>query len=54
MLPKQSTEEEMIWQGIDGTPVSWPYLSQTQLNEFHTKGYMFLAFPTLYPSGKIM
>ena len=51
MLPRQTTEEEMIRQSIDRTHVSWPHINQTPLNEFRTEGYMSLAFPTLYPTG---
>ena len=51
MLPRQNTEEEMIRQGTDRTPVSWPHVNQTPLNEFRTEDYMSMAFPTLYPTG---
>ena len=51
MLPRQNTEQEMIRQGTDRTPASWPHINQTPLNEFRTEGYMSMAFPTLYPTG---
>ena len=44
MLPRQNTEEEMIRQGTDRTPVSWPHVNRTPLNEFHTKGYILYVY----------
>ena len=41
----------MIHQGTDRTPVSWPHVNQTPLNEFRTEGYMSMAFPSLCPTG---
>ena len=31
--------------------VAWPPRCDTPLNEFHSDGYITLAFPTLIPTG---
>ena len=38
--------------GKQQTPVvPWPPHGDTPLNEFHSEGYVTLAFPTLFPTG---
>ena len=31
----------------------WPSIGGTPINEFQTEGYFSMAFPTLFPTGKI-
>ena len=50
--PRQATERESIEQVVSAEQsVAWPPCGDTPLNEFHSDGYMTLAFPTLYPTG---
>ena len=32
-------------------PIAWPPPGDTPLNQFHSEGYITLAFPTLFPMG---
>uniref|UniRef100_A0A8D9B0H4 Uncharacterized protein n=1 Tax=Cacopsylla melanoneura TaxID=428564 RepID=A0A8D9B0H4_9HEMI len=37
----------------DGPPeIPWPEISTNPINEFTTAGYIAMAFPTLFPTGK--
>ena len=50
--PRQATEQEAVEQVVSGEqPVAWPPHGDTPLNEFHSEGYITLAFPTLFPTG---
>ena len=50
--PRQATEQETVEQVVSGEqPVAWPPRGDTPLNEFHSEGYITLAFPTLFPTG---
>ena len=33
------------------SPVMWPNIDDTAINEFNTPGYIAYTFPTLYPIG---
>ena len=50
--PRQATEQEAVEQVVSGEqPVGWPPRGDTPLDEFHSEGYITLAFPTLFPTG---
>jgi len=50
--PRQATEREAVEQVVTGEQaVAWPPHGNTPLNEFHSEGYITLAFPTLFPTG---
>ena len=50
--PRQATEQEAVKQVVSAEqPVGWPPRGDTPLNEFHSEGYITLAFPTLFPTG---
>ena len=51
---QEQTEMEAIQSTINSTnsPLPWPELSKTPLNEFTTEGLATMAFPTLFPYGK--
>ena len=50
--PRQATEREAVDQVVSGEhPLAWPPRGDTPLNEFHSEGYITLAFPTLFPTG---
>ena len=50
--PHQATEREAVEQVVSGEQAAtWPPRGDTPLNEFHSEGYMILAFPTLFPTG---
>ena len=50
--PCQATERETVEQVVSGEqPVAWPPLGDIPLNEFHSEGYITLAFLTLFPMG---
>ena len=52
--PRQATERETVEQVVTGEqPVAWPPRGDTPLNEFHSEGYITLAFPTLFPTGAV-
>lgn len=36
---------------LSSTPISWPLVLGTPVNEFTTEGYFSCAFPTLFPTG---
>lgn len=36
----------------DNSPMEWPHVGDTPINEFKEPGYIARAFPTLYPWGK--
>ena len=48
VAPRQATEREAVEQVVSGEqPVAWLPRGDTPLNEFHSEGYITLAFPTL-------
>ena len=48
VAPCQATEQEAVEWVVSGEqPVAWPPRGDTPLNEFHSEGYITLAFPTL-------
>ena len=50
--PRQATEQETVEQVVTGEqPVAWPSRGDTPLNEFHSEGYITLAFTTLFSTG---
>ena len=50
--PHQATEREAVERVVFAElPVAWPPRGDTPLNEFHSKGYITLAFPTLFSTG---
>ena len=50
--PRHATEREAVEQVVTGEqPVAWPPRGNTPSNEFHSEGYITLAFPTLFPTG---
>ena len=52
VAPRQATEQETVEQVVNGEqPVAWPPRGDTLLNEFHSEGYITLAFPTFFPTG---
>ena len=55
-----ATQRETIEQAVQslGQPQSshfmWPSIGGTPINEFQTEGYFSMAFPTMFPKGKII
>ena len=53
--PHQATEQEAVEEVEEvlagEQPVAWPPRGDTPLNEFHSEGYITLAFQTLFPTG---
>ena len=50
--PRQATERETVERVVSGEQsVAWPPRGDTPLNEFHSEGYITLAFETLLPTG---
>ncbi|CAG8503777.1 4193_t:CDS:2 [Paraglomus occultum] len=37
---------------FENPPMTWPQIDNSPINEFQTPGYIAMAFPTLYPTGK--
>ena len=51
-VPSTYQKQETIQKSIDHqSPVMWPALGSTPVDEFHSEGYLSQAFPTLYPTG---
>ena len=55
-----ATEREIIQQAVQSleqprsSHLMWPSIGGTPINEFQTEGYFSMAFPTLFPTGKII
>ena len=48
---RQATEREAVEQVVSGEqPVAWPPHGDSPLNEFHSEGYITLAFPNVFPT----
>lgn len=51
---QQSHEVNIIRAMINGEdPLDWPTIAGQPINEFRTPGLATLAFPTLFPCGKV-
>ena len=56
LTPPRMTEQEAIRQSVQEqqsnlpSTVAWPPAGETPINEFRTEGYIFCAFPTLFPT----
>ena len=54
-VPQQEQTEiesiQSIIQEKSATPLPWPELSKSPINEFTTEGFATMAFPTLFPYG---
>lgn len=37
---------------LENPSMIWPQIDHNPINEFQTPGYIAMAFPTLYPTGK--
>ena len=48
---EQQTIRQSVQQPCAPPVLSWPSSSGTPINELTTEGYMFCAFPTLFPTG---
>jgi len=56
LAPSSHREDEAINEALARmhakiTPIVWPNIDCSPVNEFHTPGYITRAFPTLYPYG---
>jgi hypothetical protein len=56
VVPSSNREDDAINEAIarmqaKTTPIEWPNINGTSVNEFRTPGYITRAFPTLYPYG---
>lgn len=55
-----ATERETIQHAIQSleqprsSRLMWPSIGGTPINEFQTEGYFSMAFPTLFPTGKVI